>query len=229
MNDDLRSNGYIPTTSPYSDAITCDAAVFNVTGNDAIVDWVWVELRDATNNTTISASTSALLQRDGDVVDVDGTSPVLINVTGKNYFVVVNHRNHLGAMSLNTIALSGTAATVDFTNGSVSTFGTNAQKDMGSGVFGLWAGDLNGDNVIRFAGPNNDTNILKTTIVNHPSNTTGSVFFPYNAYDNFDLDLNGQVRFGGPGNDSNILKSIISNFPGNTTGSVFYPVNQQLP
>ncbi|PSG90708.1 M43 family zinc metalloprotease [Aurantibacter aestuarii] len=229
MSDALRSGGYLPTTSPYTDGLTVNATVFNTTGANAIVDWVWLELRDAATNTTISASRSALLQRDGDVVDVDGTSPVLINVTGKNYFVVVNHRNHLGAMSLNTIALSGTATTVDFTNGSVSTFGTNAQKDMGSGVFGLWAGDLNGDNVIRFAGPNNDTNILKTTIVNHPSNTTGSVFFPYNAYDNFDLDMNGQVRFGGPGNDSNILKSIISNFPGNTTGSVFYPINQQLP
>ena len=46
MNDDLRVAGYIPTTSPYVDALTCNASVFSVNGNDAIVDWVWVELRD---------------------------------------------------------------------------------------------------------------------------------------------------------------------------------------
>jgi hypothetical protein len=228
MSDALRSNGYIPTTSPYSDNLTVNATVFNTTGANAIVDWVWIELRDATTNTTVSAGRSALLQRDGDVVDVDGTSALTLNVTSKNYYVVVNHRNHLAAMSANTLAFSATPITVDFTSG-LTTFGTNAQQDMGSGVMALWSGDLNGDGVVRFAGPSNDTNILKSTIVNYSSNSTGSVFFPYLAYDNFDLNMNGQVRFAGPGNDSNILKSIIISFPGNSTGSVFFPINQQLP
>ena len=41
MNDNLRSLGLLPTTSPYADGATCEASVFNVTGNLAIVDWVW--------------------------------------------------------------------------------------------------------------------------------------------------------------------------------------------
>ncbi|WP_181256198.1 BspA family leucine-rich repeat surface protein [Aurantibacter aestuarii] len=236
MRDDLRVGNYLPTTSPYADALICEATVFNTGGTsgtgaiaDNIVDWVWVELRDATDNTNVITGRSALLQRDGDVVDLDGVSSLELRTYSDNYYVVVNHRNHLGVMTQNTVALSSTATFVDFTNASTLTYGTNAQNDLGSGVFGLWAGDLNGDNVVRFAGPGNDTNILKTTVVNYPSNTTGSIFFPYNAYDNFDLDMNSQVRFGGPGNDSNILKSIIISFPGNSTGSIFYPISQQLP
>jgi hypothetical protein len=229
MSDALRAGGYIPTTSPYADGVSVNATVFNTTGANAIVDWVWLELRDAATNTTIAASRSALLQRDGDVVDLDGTSPVLINATGKNYFVVINHRNHLGAMSLNTVALSETAVSVDFTNGSVSTFGTNAQKDMGSGVFGLWAGDLNNDGRVRYAGSGNDINDLQSTINNYPTNTSGSNFFPFNGYNNLDLDMNGQIRYAGSGNDTNKLQAIISNFPGNVSGSNFYPISQQIP
>jgi len=228
MADGLRSGGYIPTTSPYADSKTCNASVFNTTGNDAIVDWVWVELRDATTNSTISASTSALLQRDGDIVDVDGTSPLTITATSKDYYVVINHRNHLGAMSNAVVTLSMTPTVVDFTNG-LATFGTNAQKDIGSGTMGLWAGDTSGNGQIRFLGPGNDTNSLKSTITNDSSNTSGSLSFPVNGYTNADINLNGQARFLGPGNDTNVLKNTILANPSNTGNSLSFPITQQLP
>jgi len=228
MADGLRSGGYIPTTSPYADSKTCAASVFNVTGNNAIVDWVWVELRDANTNTTISASTSALLQRDGDVVDVDGTSSLTIVATSKDYYIVVNHRNHLGAMSNAVITLSMTPTVVDFTSG-LTTFGTNAQKDMGTGTMGLWAGDTSGNGQVRFLGPGNDTNSLKTTITSDLSNTSGSLSFPVNGYNNADINLNGQARFLGPGNDTNSLKNAILANPNNTGASLSFPITQQLP
>ena len=53
MRDDLRVGGLIPTTSPYADGLTCNASVFTATGSDAIVDWVWVELRDGTDNSIV--------------------------------------------------------------------------------------------------------------------------------------------------------------------------------
>ena len=64
MRDDLRAGGLIPTRSPYEDMLNCEPEVFNITGNDAIVDWIWVELREASSNTTVAYSRSALLQRD---------------------------------------------------------------------------------------------------------------------------------------------------------------------
>ena len=86
----------LSTTSPYSDGLTTDASVFTVTGADAIVDWVLVEFRDASDSSVILGSRSALLQRDGDVVNVDGVSPLAFNQVPGNYFIIIKHRNHLG-------------------------------------------------------------------------------------------------------------------------------------
>ena len=122
MRDDLR-NLYVTTTSPYSDGLTCDVSVFNDGGtsgtgssNDDIVDWIFVELRDATDNTLVKSSQSALLQRDGDIVGVDGLSNLEFPVETKSYYVAVKHRNHLGMMTASTVALSDTVTAVDFTD-----------------------------------------------------------------------------------------------------------------
>ncbi len=237
MNDSLRFGGYLPTTSPYSDNLTCDPSVFNDGGstgsgstNDNIVDWMWVELRDVNDNTTIVASRSGLLQRDGNIVDVDGLSNLVFNVPNGDYFIVVNHRNHLGTMTKNTVTLSEVVTVVDFTDADTPiSFGNFAQKDFEDGNLALWAGDLNGNGMVRFAGPANDANSLKNAVSNYSTNISGSTFFPYYAYDNMDLNLDGQVRFAGPGNDSNRLKNIVVNYPGNSTGSSFFPIFQQIP
>ncbi|MBK9336210.1 MAG: hypothetical protein IPM98_06340 [Lewinellaceae bacterium] len=58
---------------------------------------MFLELRDAVNPALVLATRSALLQRDGDVVDVDGVSPVVFGVvSGQDYYPTVRHRNHLG-------------------------------------------------------------------------------------------------------------------------------------
>src|SRR5690606_34913491 len=106
MNDNLRQNALIPTTSPYADAATCNASVFTVTGTNAIVDWVWVELRAANDNTKLINGKSALVQRDGAVVGLDGVSDVIMEAAPTNYYIVVKHRNHLGTMTSGVIALN---------------------------------------------------------------------------------------------------------------------------
>ena len=86
------------------------APILAVTGNDAIVDWVFIELRDKTAAGTVVATRAALLQRDGDIVSPsDGISPIAFsnNIPG-NYFISIRHRNHLGVMSKNKIFLSST-------------------------------------------------------------------------------------------------------------------------
>ena len=80
MNDNLRNLGIIPTVEPYTgigythvggggESVT--APVLAVTGNNAIVDWVVLELRDKNNSASLLRTRTALVQRDGDVVDVD--------------------------------------------------------------------------------------------------------------------------------------------------------------
>ncbi|MBK8338906.1 MAG: hemagglutinin protein, partial [Flavobacteriales bacterium] len=65
------------------------------------MDWVVVELRDNTNPASIVASRAALIQRDGDVVSTNGTTPVLFDQAPGIYRVALRHRNHLGVMTLN--------------------------------------------------------------------------------------------------------------------------------
>lgn len=101
MSDNLRANNLIPTTDPYGlGENISDPNVLTVTGNDAIVDWVQIEIRDQADPTKIIQSTAALLQRDGDVVDVDGVSSLkFCGIVGGDYLIAVRHRNHLGVLS----------------------------------------------------------------------------------------------------------------------------------
>jgi len=230
MNDDLRIANFIPTTSPYADNTSCNASVFSITGNDAIVDWVWVEVRASNDNTKLLNGKSALLQRDGDVVDIDGTSTLTMNAPPKDHFVLIKHRNHLGAMSQLPIVLAEDVTTiVDFTDSAFNTYGTNAQALLSSGDSALWAGDVNSNGQVRYLGPNNDTNSIKDAVLFDTGNSSNSNFYPYSAYDNADINMNGQVRYLGPGNDTNILKDIILSHPNNGAFSNFFPFTTQIP
>ncbi len=63
-----------------------------------IVDWVVLELRDASYN--IVTARAALLKANGSIVGVNGFSAVTFeNVNSGNFHVVVRHRNHLGVMT----------------------------------------------------------------------------------------------------------------------------------
>ena len=179
MRDNLRVASLIPTTSPYVDLLTCDVSVFTPTGANAIVDWVWVELRDKNDNTNILTSQSALLQRDGDIVAVDGSSPLSFNLANDNYFVVVSHRTHLGILSANTIALNSTVTNLDLSSSAgVVNGGTNAVVDLGNGIFALYAGDYDGNGQVQ----NTDLTTVRP-LLGQPS-----------SYDDADLDMNTQVQ-----------------------------------
>lgn len=150
MRDNLRSATpvLIPTTSPY-DASVCDPSVFLLTGTNAIVDWVFVELRNATNPSVIMASQSAFLQRDGDVVSSDGSSTLQFSIPESSYYIAVTHRNHLGILSANPVALNNTTTTVDMTqNLSSISGGSLAVVQLANGQYALISGDVVSDGQI---------------------------------------------------------------------------------
>jgi hypothetical protein len=246
MRDDLRAS-LLETTSPYSDGLTCAASVFNDGGtsgsgatNDNIVDWVLVELRDANDNEVIEASQSGLLQRDGNVVGVDGVSPLEFNIPSKSYYVAVRHRNHLGVMTDNTIALSSGSAVVDFTDvNNQITFGTNAQTSFGvpSGVVAMWAGDASQDGRMVYLGALSDTPSIRSQVFNDPNN---SIFGgpPSAAYKSIgylptDLDMDGFAVYSGADSDVTKLRNNVFNNPSNSVfggpPSANYVFIQQLP
>ena len=230
MNDDLRTSGLIPTTSPFADGLTCNASIFNTTGNDAIVDWVWVSIRSNLDNQRQIQGRSALLQRDGDIVDIDGTSDVTLTIPQNTYFIAVQHRNHLGVMSAAPIQFDDTSAVViDFKDVGLATFGSNAQVLLGSGDRALWAGDANGDKAIQFSGSTSDANAIKDYILADPSNFLNFITFSSTGYLPFDIDLNGLARFSGSDNDSNIIKDNVLAHPGNFLGLPTFTISTTVP
>ncbi|MFD2574541.1 Ig-like domain-containing protein [Spirosoma soli] len=255
MRDALRASGYLPVNHPYTalNPITAvgsmAASVTTITGTDAIVDWVFVELRSASNAATIVDSRAALLQRDGDIVEVDGVSSMTFaQALSGNYFVAVRHRNHLGIMSQTALPLSITATVVDFRNSATPTFtysGTTsytqvsvdqAQVVVEQGV-AMWAGNALGENLAStphnlavYQGSNNDVNRTYQQVINASANSLTTPFYKLRGYYEGDVNMDGQVIFQGTGNDVEfIYQNIIKNHPGNSFRLPFFTIREQLP
>ena len=86
---------------------TLNPSLLEIQGNNAIVDWVLLELRSKSNPQTVLVSKSLLLQRDGDLMAATGEFPVQIpGFEANDYFVTIRHRNHLSVMTANAIPLT---------------------------------------------------------------------------------------------------------------------------
>ena len=218
MRDDLRAAGLIPLEEPYSsrsnyshygelggtEAIE-NPEVLKVTGQDAIVDWVFVELRHPEFQKIVLATRSALLQRDGDVVDLDGVSPLNFEgIEAGNYLVAVRHRNHLGVMSTQVLPLSETPVLVDFTNPKTGIYGHHPMIQI-MDKMALFAGDANHDGEVRITGPGNDKDRIYFYALLSPENVDANHNFIIHGYDDCDINLDGQVKYQGPGSDGSYI------------------------
>lgn len=243
MSDNLRTpTNLIPLTDPYRSAPynftevanpvaeTASASVFvtQVNANNNIVDWVFLELRNSTVSpgNTILQTRSALLRRDGNIVDVDGVSPVTFNnVANGNYTLAIRHRNHLGISAdpaTNLLALNekkSTATLLDLTTASdAQIFGTSAAYTTSGGKNLMWCGNANFNSRVNFLGLGNDKDYI---LVNALSNNAGISL--KNVYSSADLNMNRNVNYVGLGNDKDvILVTALSNV--STTQRI-----QQLP
>ena len=232
MSDALRTpTNLIPLsdpyrTAPYSSSFThvanagTEVAAGSVFGNQAstndnIVDWVFLELRNTTVSpgNTVLQTRSALVQRDGDIVDIDGISPVTFNnVASTNYTIAVRHRNHLGLSTDPATykpALAETKSTTSLVDLTVATdpnlYGTSAAYTIFSGKNLLWGGNANFNNNVKYTGPSNDKDYILSTILGGVSTATIS------GYNQGDINFNGAVKYTGPGNDKDYLLSTILN------------------
>ncbi len=191
QTDALRQNSELPLTEPYSAAgytelVNANAQISNPgqllaqTGNAAITDWILVELREALDSTTVVARKAVLLQRDGWIVDTDGTGPVrLEGVPPGDYFVVIRHRNHLPIRSLLPYAVNRNTTNIDFTAGQ-NAYGQAPQAVINS-VYAMRSGDANQDGSINAVDLNSAWRIQN----GQPFNYTTS---------NADFNLDGTVN-----------------------------------
>jgi hypothetical protein len=250
MNDDLRVGSLIPSTEPYTALTgfthsgsgggeTIGTGVVSTTGTNAIVDWVFIELRNKTTNTTIVETRSALVQRDGDIVSaVDGTSAVCFSgLVDPEVYVSVRHRNHLGVMIAATKTLTAGGATADFSTETL--YGTNAVVTQNT-VSAMWAGDANSDGDLKYQGASNDAVVILNEVLGAAGNTgffgSGAVpgYTYTNQYRQSDVNMNGEIKYQGANNDAILILNNVLSHPGNTgffgSGAVpGYTAVEQLP
>jgi hypothetical protein len=236
MKDTLRSGSLLPVLQPYTSTAfgyqgneATTPAQLALTGNNAVVDWVLVELRDATTLSTVVAKQAALLLRNGDIISSSTGSTGLnfSSVNAGNYYVVVKHRNHLSVVTQAPVALSTSGTLVDFTLTSTATRG-NHGRYISSTTALMWAGDTNSSNQAIASGPNNDNSDILGAVLMDAGNTFLNTNYKLAGYRPTDVDMNGQTIFAGPSNDNNLLLGNILLHPANSSFAANYVIQSGL-
>jgi hypothetical protein len=176
-----------------------------------VVDWILVEVRDAPSAATATAGTikdrqACFLLKDGSVTQVDGTSLPLFyaNITNGLY-VAVWHRNHLAVISSSALSESAGVYPYNFTDNQAKAFqktsitSNSAMVEMETGVFGLWAGDANADDEVKYNSTGNDRQPILTKV---GSTTISNAVQGYNPED---LNLDGYLTYSGKKNDKIVI------------------------
>jgi|GEM_PF-4135791 len=244
MRDDLRGGGLVPLTEPYSQLnnfvhvgdgggeSTQVQTLDKDDDKDALVDWVFIEVRDEENLSQVKSTRAALVQRDGDIVDVDGESPVSFDSLEEgDYHVAVRHRNHLGVMTANTIHLTGNAETtdnVDFSDPNTLTYGEHAQTVV-SGRRAMWGGNTAGGNTIVFQGNEADLNGTFFDVLMAEDNISGETTFVCVGYNLGDGNMNCEAIFQGQENEIDMTFFNVLTHPQNPNNLINFIIQEQIP
>ena len=154
----LNAGGMLPLSQPYN------TAPWNYSGSESVVsipnsnvtEWVVVELRDAPSAAQASVDTriarqAAFILKNGQIVGMDGLSPLQFSVSVTNQlFAIIWFRNHLAVMSASGLINFGGTYSYDFTTGADQAYGgTSGHKQISSGIWGMISGDGDGNGNIN--------------------------------------------------------------------------------
>lgn len=155
MTNTLRDNDLLPLSQPFNgmpwnyNGVEVVTAMSDIPTNT--VDWVLLEMRDATDNAIIIEQKAAFLLNDGSIVDIDGESNGVnfYNLQqGENYYVVVRSRNHLDVMSSSALQVQNGFFNYDFTTAATQAMGVAQLVELAPNQFGLYSGDIDGNGVV---------------------------------------------------------------------------------
>jgi hypothetical protein len=157
MKTVLNDLNLIPTSHPYSGSPwSYDGPEVVLSIPENAVDWVLIQLRETTGDASTATSDKTIatragfLMKNGSVKDMDGISNLEFPVTvNDNLFIVVDHRNHIAAISLNPVPIFNWTGFYDFSSGENKVYGGSlGHKEISPGIWGLFSGDSNGDGAI---------------------------------------------------------------------------------
>jgi len=110
-----------------------------------VADILNIELRSS-----VPPFNPAIIIRDVDL-NSDGTAQCTIGANfNEEYYLAIVHRNHLQTWSAVPVSFSSNIISYNFSNAVTNAYGNNL-KDLGEGVYGLFAGDANQDGLINEA------------------------------------------------------------------------------
>jgi hypothetical protein len=236
MHDDIRTSGLLPSSQPYSNLnysvndVQLDSSLLDITGENAVVDWMLVELRDDQDPTQILTSKATLIQRDGDFIDpITGSNTLAFpTIQAGNYHVAIRHLNHLGVMTETPITLSSDVTLIDFSSPATQVWGEHARL-VSDSVHLLWAGDTNHDGKVIAMGEMNDTNSIFGPVILAGENTDRNRNYVLNEYSLADVNRDAKVIAAGNGNDENMIRANVLLHPGNELRNGNYVILGQLP
>jgi len=238
MADNLRLLDLLPRVQPYAGAPFSHAGqeraadvLLLTDGNDAVVDWVLLELRSPAHPAQVMTARPVLLQRDGDVMDAASGLTILDfpGLPAGDYLVSLQHRNHLGVMTARAVTLGEVPALLDFSRPDLPVAAGQYGRLESDILALMWAGDVNHDHRLHMQGAGNDMNRILSSVLMAPGNSGYNSSFLWKAYASMDLNLDGRVVFTGPGNDASLLLGNILMYPGNTTHISNYMIQGGVP
>jgi len=156
MSNTLRENEVLTLVQPFN------RPPWNYAGTEllsnfnrmptTVVDWVLIEVKNSANTYPIEQKAAFLLQN-GTIADLtdcgDGVTFYTIE-EGESYYLTLRTRNHLDIISDTLIVVDNGILNYDFTTDAAKAMG-NQQAQLATGVYGLYAGDINGDGIISVA------------------------------------------------------------------------------
>jgi hypothetical protein len=149
-----------------------------------VVDWVLVSLRSTTAATSTVFRCAALLHEDG----IISFTKSCIQLPHGDYYLVIEHRNHLGVMSPSLITVTNNILNFDFTAG--ESYQTNnpptwGQKLLSNGKWVLFTGDCKKDTPVS----NYDINFSDSQLWKAQTGI-------FDKYRFGDFNLDADVNFG---------------------------------
>ncbi len=116
-----------------------------------MVDWVLVEARSVLNPNVVLQRIPCVLLQDGTVASTTGNSRLQFsNLTpGTSYLFVLRQRNHLDIRTATSVTFDSDLV-LDFTVASNVAGGASMLSNLGSGGYGMKAGDFDGNGRINY-------------------------------------------------------------------------------
>jgi hypothetical protein len=162
MTNYYRANLILPYSQPYNPALPYygnASPAWLYSGSETAIylpyysiDWVLIELRDGLyGKAGTGIQVAALLEADGQVCSYNGSARLSVkDQFASGLFIAVYHLNHIGIISDEGLYPNdGDVVYYDFSSDQLQVlFGSASYKELEPGVWGMVAGDINGDGSI---------------------------------------------------------------------------------